>query len=125
MSELIKFFLIFIFIFFLILNLPGEVLAEERPEPGIEITMDSWGNVVVRMTDREDSTVFQAGNINFSLQLGYNYYNFSSVLQAGSLNFSSVVQEGKNNRAQISQSGKGNTAVIQQSSGTEDNKEDD
>ena len=123
-----KVFLIFTLIFLLIINFSGNALAEETTDPEIEITVDSWGNVVVRSRYRETSTVFQFGAYNFSLQLGdKSLYNINAVLQTGEMNFSAITQEGEDNRAEITQSGDDNTAVIKQSSGDDDqeNKEED
>jgi|GEM_PF-5985699 len=123
--TLLRAFIIFLSIFFLIINFSGQALAEETPEPEIEITVDSWGNVVVRTPGMETSAVFQYGSFNISFQLDSDLTNFSTVFQTGEMNFSSITQEGEDNRAEITQSGNDNTAVITQSSGDDENKEED
>jgi len=126
MAGFLKVFIIFTFTFFLIITIPGESLsAEEPPGPDVEITVDRWGNVVVRTAGLDNSTVIQYGSFNLSVQLDSDLASFSEVLQTGEMNFSVITQEGEDNKAKISQSGKDNTAVIKQSSSNEEDKEEE
>lgn len=123
--EALKYILIFAFIFLLILNFYGKVLAEEEFIPELKITVDRWGNITIQSVPDESSRIFQSGIYNYSFHISYDITNFSSILQLGQFNYSHVKQSGTSNEAKVQQQGNNNTAVIKQSTEDEDKGEEE